>query len=190
MDKPTNRKDKIVENVNNRLQDMRDALEEIQEVEKRLNLNGEISNAVQGIIIDATNMFNKEIDKIVSEAEDIQEELCRAKEYLENNPETALVSISRAYKKVTNIALTEKIRDDGARYIITPEKKEESEKSQIDQILDDLAENLEVIGAIASHAPEDKKKSLTDVHQDASDCIAALPGWIEAEIKKAKSQEQ
>lgn len=22
--------------------------------------------------------------------------------------------------------------------------------------------------------------------QDASDCIAALPGWIEAEIKKAK----
>lgn len=175
-----------MENVNNRLQDMRDALEEIQEVEKRLNLNGEISNAVQGIIIDATNMFNKEIDKIVSEAEDIQEELSRAKEYLENNPETALVSISHAYKKVTNIALTEKIRDDGARYIITPEKKEESEKSQIDQILDDLAENLEVIGAIASHAPEDKKKALTDVHQDASDCIAALPGWIEAEIKKAK----
>lgn len=35
-------------------------------------------------------------------------------------------------------------------------------------------------------APEDKKKALTDVHQDASDCIAALPGWIEAEIKKAK----
>lgn len=88
-----------MENVNNRLQDMRDALEEIQEVEKRLNLNGEISNAVQGIIIDATNMFNKEIDKIVSEAEDIQEELHRAKEYLENNPETALVSISSAYKK-------------------------------------------------------------------------------------------
>ncbi len=47
-----------MENVNNRLQDMRDALEEIKEVEKRLNLNGEISNAVQGIIIDATNMFN------------------------------------------------------------------------------------------------------------------------------------
>ena len=179
-----------MENVNNRLQDMRDALEEIQEVEKRLNLNGEISNAVQGIIIDATNMFNKEIDKIVSEAEDIQEELHRAKEYLENNPETALVSISRAYKKVTNIALTEKIRDDGARYTFTPEQEEESEKSQIDQILDDLAKNLETIGAIASHAPEDKKKYLTDVHQDASDCIAALPGWIEAEIKKAKSQEQ
>lgn len=200
-----------MENVNNRLQDMRDALEEIQEVEKRLNLNGEISNAVQGIIIDATNMFNKEIDKIVSEAEDIQEELDRAKEYLENNPETALASISHAYKKVTNIALTEKIRDDGARYNITlhwwgkpewglpeksgttdftPEQKEESEKSQIDQILDDLAKNLETIGAIASHAPEDKKKFLTDVHQDASDCIAALPGWIEAEIKKAKSQEQ
>lgn len=196
-----------MENVNNRLQDMRDALEEIQEVEKRLNLNGEISNAVQGIIIDATNMFNKEIDKIVSEAEDIQEELRRAKEYLENNPETALVSISHAYKKVTNIALTEKIRDDGVRYDITlhwwgkpewglpeksgttdftPEQKEESEKSQIDQILDDLAKNLETIGAIASHAPEDKKKHLTDVHQDASDCIAALPGWIEAEIKKAK----
>lgn len=186
-----------MENVNNRLQDLRDALEEIQEVEKRLNLNGEISNAVQGIIIDATNMFNKEIDKIVSEAEDIQEELSRAKEYLENNPETALVSISHAYKKVTNIALTEKIRDDGARYNITlhwwgkpewglpeksgttdftPEQKEESEKSQIDQILDDLAKNLETIGAIASHAPEDKKKFLTDVHQDASDCIAALPG--------------
>lgn len=88
-----------MENVNNRLQDMRDALEEIKEVEKKLNLNGEISNAVQGIIIDATNMFNKEIDKIVSEAEDIQEELRRAKEYLENNPETALVSISHAYKK-------------------------------------------------------------------------------------------
>ena len=179
-----------MDNVNNRLQDMRDALEEIQEAEKKLNMNGEISNAVQGIIIDATNMFNEEIDKIVSEAEDIQEELRRAKEYLENNPETALVSISRAYKKVTNIALTEKIREDGVRYIITPEKKEESEKSQIDQILDDLAKNLEVIGAIASHAPEDKKKFLTDVHQDASDCIAALPGWIEAEIKKAKSQEQ
>ena len=200
-----------MENVNNRLQDMRDALEEIKEVEKRLNLNGEISNAVQGIIIDTTNMFNKEIDKIVSEAEDIQEELHRAKEYLENNPETALASISHAYKKVTNIALTEKIREDGARYDITlhwwgkpewglPEKsgttdftseqKEESEKSQIDQILDDLAKNLETIGAIASHAPEDKKKYLTDVHQDASDCIAALPGWIEAEIKKAKSQEQ
>lgn len=97
-----------MENVNNRIQDMRDALEEIQEVEKRLNLNGEISNAVQGIIIDTTNMFNKEIDKIVSEAEDIQEELHRAKEYLENNPETALVSISHAYKKATNIALTEK----------------------------------------------------------------------------------
>lgn len=77
-----------------------------------------------------------------------------------------------------------------ARYIITSEKREESEKSQIDQILDDLAKNLEIIGAIASHAPEDKKKFLTDVHQDASDCIAALPGWIEAEIKKAKSQEQ
>lgn len=120
-----------MENVNNRLQDMRDALEEIQEAEKKLNLNGEISNAVQGIIIDATNMFNEEIDKIVSEAEDIQEELSRAKEYLENNPETALVSISRAYKKVTNIALTEKIRDDGARYIITPEKKEESENLRL-----------------------------------------------------------
>lgn len=186
MDKPTNRKDKVMENVNNRLQDMRDALEEIQEVEKRLNLNGEISNAVQGIIIDATNMFNKEIDKIVSEAEDIQEELNRAKEYLENNPETALGSISRAYKKVTNIALTEK----SGTTDFTPEQKEESEKSQIDQILDDLAKNLETIGAIASHAPEDKKKFLTDVHQDASDCIAALPGWIEAEIKKAKSQEQ
>lgn len=120
-----------MENVNNRLQDMRDALEEIQEVEKKLNLSGEISNAVQGIIIDATNMFNEEIDKIVSEAEDIQEELSRAKEYLENNPETALVSISRAYKRVTNIALTEKIRDDGARYIITSEKKEESEKLRL-----------------------------------------------------------
>lgn len=35
-----------MENVNNRLQDMRDALEEIQKVEKRLNLNGGISNAV------------------------------------------------------------------------------------------------------------------------------------------------
>lgn len=179
-----------MENVNNRLQDMRDALEEIQEVEKRLNLNGEISNAVQGIIIDATNMFNKEIDKIVSEVEDIQEELRRAKEYLENNPETALASVSCAYKRVTNIALTEKIREDGARYTFTPEQEEESEKSQIDQILDDLAKNLETIGAIASHAPEDKEKFLTDVHQDASDCIAALPGWIEAEIKKAKSQEQ
>lgn len=173
-----------MENVNNRLQDMRDALEEIQEVEKRLNLNGEISNAVQGIIIDATNMFNKEIDKIISEAEDIQEELRRAKEYLENNPETALVSKSNEYSP------HRKIREDGARYTITSEKKEVSEKSQIDQILDDLAKNLEVIGAIASHAPEDKKKFLTDVHQDASDCIAALPGWIEAEIKKAKSQEQ
>lgn len=176
-----------MENVNNRLQDMRDALEEIKEVEKRLNLSGEISDAVHGIIIDATNMFNEEIDKIVSEAEDIQEELGRAKEYLANNPETALVSISHAYKRVTNIALTEKIRDDGARYTFTPEQ-EESEKSQIDQILDDLAKNLETIGAIASHAPEDKKKYLTDVHQDASDCIAALPGWIEAEIKKAKGR--
>lgn len=146
-----------MENVNNRLQDMRDALEEIKEVEKRLNLNGEISNAVQGIIIDATNMFNKEIDKIVSEAEDIQEELRRAKEYLENNPETALASISSAYKRVTNIALTEKIREDGARYTFTPEQEEESEKSQIDQILDDLAKNLETIRAIASHAPEDKE---------------------------------
>lgn len=131
-----------MENVNNRLQDMRDALEEIKEVEERLNLSGEISNAVQGIIIDATNMFNKEIDKIVSEAEDIQEELGRAEDYLANNPETALVSISRAYKKVTNIALTEKIRDDGARYIVTSEKEEKSEKSQIDQILDDLAKTL------------------------------------------------
>lgn len=43
-----------MENVNNRLQDMRDALEEIQEAEKKLNLNGEISNAVQGIIIKGT----------------------------------------------------------------------------------------------------------------------------------------